>query len=72
MTIILLVVCVLLVLWVVKLSANVDELRKINQYNFEVYKNKFEEIDDAFKSEREDREHLLERIHDIERKTNKL
>jgi len=67
MIIVLLIACLILIYWVTKLSANLEELRKINQYNFEVYSNKFKDIEDSFKHEREQREQLLERIRDIEK-----
>lgn len=57
--------------WVFKLSNQVKELRNINQYNLEVYQQKFSDIEDAFRFEKEQRDHLLERIHDLEKESNK-
>lgn len=65
------VVSLILIFWVTKLNAEVKELRSINQYNFEVYQKKFADIEDAFRFEKEQYDHLLERIHDLERERNK-
>ena len=65
------IVSLILVFWVTKLSAEVKELRSINQYNFEVYQKKFADIEDAFRFEKEQYDHLLERIHDLEKEQNK-
>lgn len=58
--------------WVLKLSSQVKELRNINQYNLEVYQQKFSDIEDAFRFEKEQRDHLLERINDLEKEINKI
>lgn len=68
MVTVLLIICVLLIVGLMNLKAKVDDLIKTNQYNFEVYKKRFEDIDDAFKNELEARNHLLERIHELEKK----
>ncbi|WP_436463106.1 hypothetical protein [Acinetobacter seifertii] len=68
MVTVLLIICVLLIVGLMNLKAKVDELIKTNQYNFEVYKKRFEDIDEAFKSELEERNHLLDRIHELEKK----
>jgi hypothetical protein len=64
----LLIICVLLIVGLMNLKAKVDDLTKTNQYNLDVFKKRFEDIDDAFKSELEARNHLLERIHELEKK----
>ena len=61
------IVCLLLIFWVTKLSASIDELRRINQYNLEVFTKKFEDIEMFFKSDRDEMEQLLDRIHDLEK-----
>lgn len=58
--------------WVLKLSSQVKELRSINQYNLEVYQQKFSDVEDAFRFEKEQRDHLLERINDLEKEINKI
>lgn len=68
MVTVLLIICVLLIVGLMNLKAKVDDLIKTNQYNFEVYKKRFEDIDEAFKSELEERNHLLDRIHELEKK----
>ncbi|MFS1586871.1 hypothetical protein ACLIL3_014105 [Acinetobacter radioresistens] len=68
---VLFVTSLILIFWVTKLNGEVKELRGINQYNFEVYQKKFADIEDAFRFEKEQRDHLLERIHDMERDQNK-
>lgn len=68
---VLFVTSLILIFWVTKLNGEVKELRGINQYNFEVYQKKFADIEDAFRFEKEQRDHLLERIHDMERGQNK-
>ncbi|HCW4261495.1 hypothetical protein [Acinetobacter baumannii] len=64
----LLIICVLLVVGLMNLKAKVDDLTKTNQYNLDVFNKRFEDIDDAFKNELEARNHLLERIHELEKK----
>lgn len=66
MLVVLMITCLILVFWVAKLSSKVEEQQKINQYNFDVYQRQFKEIEQAFGSEKEQREHLLDRIHDLE------
>lgn len=68
MVTVLLVICVLLIVGLMNLKAKVDDLIKTNQYNLEVYNKRFEDIDNAFKSELEERNHLLERIQELENK----
>lgn len=65
------IVCLLLIFWVTKLSASIDELRRINQYNLEVFTKKFEDIEMFFKSDRDEMEQLLDRIHDLEKENRK-
>lgn len=64
---ILLIVCLILVYWVTKLTSQIGEQTKIHQYNLEGFQKRFEDIDKAFEFEREQREHLLSRIHDLEK-----
>lgn len=64
----LLIICVLLVVGLMNLKAKVDDLTKTNQYNLDVFNKRFKDIDDAFKNELEARNHLLERIHELEKK----
>ena len=72
MVVVLLILSLILVFWVTKLSASVNELRKINQYNLDVFNQKFNDIEQAFDFEKEQRELLLERIHDLERENHKI
>lgn len=53
-----------------KLKAKVDDLTKTNQYNLEVFNKRFEDIEDAFKSELDGRNQLLERIQELEKDTH--
>lgn len=68
MVTVLLVICVLLIVGLMNLKAKVDDLIKTNQYNLEVHNKRFEDINDAFKFELEERNHLLERIQELENK----
>lgn len=67
MLIVLFITCLILIYWVTKLSANVDELKKNSQYNLEVFQQKFKEIEVVSKQEIEERERLLDRIYDLEK-----
>lgn len=65
---VLVVTCLILVFWVTKLSVKLSEQQKISQYNLERFEKKFEDIDQVFDFEREQREITLERLRDLERK----
>jgi len=65
---VLVVTCLILVFWVTKLSVKLSEQQKISQYNLERFEKKFEDIDQLFDFEREQREITLERLRDLERK----
>lgn len=58
----------ILIYCVTRLSFKISNIEKISQYNLEAYNKKLEEIEASFEFEREQSEHLLERIHDLERK----
>lgn len=64
---VLIIACVILVLWVARLNTEVEELIKTNQYNLDVFNQKFSDIESGFKSDQEQMEHLLGRIHDLEK-----
>lgn len=53
-----------------KLKAKVDDLTKTNQYNLEVFNKRFEDIEDAFKVEMNERNQLLERIQELEKEAH--
>lgn len=72
MVVVLLILSLILVFWVTRLSASVNELRKTNQYNLDVFNQKFNDIEQAFDFEKEQRELLLERIHELERENHKI
>ena len=72
MVVVLLILSLILVFWVARLSASVNELRKTSQYNLDVFNQKFNDIEQAFDFEKEQRELLLERIHDLERENHKI
>lgn len=65
---VLVVTCLILVFWVTKLSVKLSEQQKISQYNLERFEKKFEDIDQVFDFEREQREITMERLRDLERK----
>lgn len=67
MLIALIIACVVLVMWVARLNTQIDELRKTSQYNLDVFNRKFSDIESDFKSDQEQIEHLLGRIHDLEK-----
>lgn len=67
MLIALIIACVVLVMWVARLKTEIDELRKTSQYNLDVFNRKFSDIESGFKSDQEQMEHLLGRIHDLEK-----
>lgn len=67
MLIALIIACVVLVMWVARLNTQIDELRKTSQYNLDVFNRKFSDIESDFKSDQEQMEHLLGRIHDLEK-----
>ncbi|HIC8879231.1 hypothetical protein Q4338_00655 [Acinetobacter baumannii] len=66
----LLIICVLLIVGLMKLKAKVDDLTKTNQYNLEVFNKRFEDIEDAFKVEMNERNQLLERIQELEKEAH--
>ncbi|EPP8577820.1 hypothetical protein RBI65_16140 [Acinetobacter baumannii] len=66
----LLIICVLLIIGLMKLKAKVDDLTKTNQYNLEVFNKRFEDIEDAFKAELNERNQLLERIQELEKEAH--
>lgn len=67
MLIVLFVLCLILLFWVTKLSSTIEEIRKATEYNFQVYNQKFKDAEEASKMDQEQIEHLLDRIHDLEK-----
>lgn len=61
-------ICFILVAWTLKLSAKLEQQRKDLEYINNCFLKKFDELDHMEKSNLEDREHLLDRIHNLERK----
>ncbi|MFW1767162.1 hypothetical protein [Acinetobacter bereziniae] len=71
MLIVLLITCLILIFWVTKLSATIEEQKKIHQYNLERFEKKFDDVDLFFKSDQEQMNHLLDRIHTLEKDSYK-